>query len=41
MHLRLIVPSDRSDRVLDKLVADPRVTSVVRLPAPRTGRKGT
>ncbi|WP_329477222.1 DUF389 domain-containing protein [Kribbella sp. NBC_01484] len=32
MHLRLIAPSDRSERVLDKLVADPRVTSVVRLP---------
>lgn len=31
MHLRLIVPPDRSERVLDKLVADPRVTSVVRL----------
>jgi uncharacterized hydrophobic protein (TIGR00271 family) len=32
MHLRLIVPPDRSERVLDALVADPRVTSVVRLP---------
>ncbi|MET9273321.1 DUF389 domain-containing protein [Kribbella sp. NPDC003557] len=32
MHLRLIVPSDRGERVLDTLVADPRVTSVVRLP---------
>ncbi|TDO46130.1 putative hydrophobic protein (TIGR00271 family) [Kribbella sp. VKM Ac-2571] len=32
MHLRLIVPSDRSDRVLNTLVADPRVTSIVRLP---------
>jgi len=32
MHLRLIVPSDRSDRVLNALVDDPRVTSVVRLP---------
>ncbi|MFF1819455.1 DUF389 domain-containing protein [Kribbella sp. NPDC058245] len=32
MHLRLIVPSDRSDRVLNALVGDPRVTSVVRLP---------
>jgi uncharacterized hydrophobic protein (TIGR00271 family) len=32
MHLRLIVPSDRSERVLDTLVADPRVTSVMRLP---------
>ncbi|MET9317910.1 DUF389 domain-containing protein [Kribbella sp. NPDC003505] len=31
MHLRLIVPSDRSERVLDTLVADPRVTSIVRL----------
>jgi uncharacterized hydrophobic protein (TIGR00271 family) len=31
MQLRLIVPPDRSERVLDKLVADPRVTSVVRL----------
>src|SRR5689334_14843247 len=32
MHLRLIVPPDRSDRVVDTLVDDPRVTSVVRLP---------
>jgi uncharacterized hydrophobic protein (TIGR00271 family) len=32
MHLRLIVPSDRSERVLDTLVGDPRVTSIVRLP---------
>ncbi|MFI5732875.1 DUF389 domain-containing protein [Kribbella sp. NPDC051587] len=32
MHLRLIVPSDRSDRVVNTLVGDPRVTSVVRLP---------
>jgi uncharacterized hydrophobic protein (TIGR00271 family) len=32
MHLRLIVPSDRSERVLDTLVDDPRVTCVVRLP---------
>ncbi|TDD45074.1 DUF389 domain-containing protein [Kribbella antibiotica] len=32
MHLRLIVPPDRSDRVLNTLVDDPRVTSVVRLP---------
>lgn len=32
MHLRLIVPSDRSERVLNTLVADPRVTSIVRLP---------
>ncbi|MFK4085355.1 DUF389 domain-containing protein [Kribbella sp. NPDC020789] len=31
MHLRLIVPPDRSTRVLDALVADARVTSVVRL----------
>lgn len=31
MHLRLIVPSDRSPRVLDTLVADDRVTSVVLL----------
>ncbi len=32
MHLRLIVPPDRSTRVLDTLVGDPRVTSIVRLP---------
>jgi len=32
MHLRLIVPPDRSPRVLDTLVGDPRVTSIVRLP---------
>ncbi|WP_433156937.1 DUF389 domain-containing protein [Kribbella sp. CA-247076] len=32
MHLRLIVPPDRSKRVLDTLVDDPRVTSIVRLP---------
>jgi uncharacterized hydrophobic protein (TIGR00271 family) len=32
MHLRLIVPADRSERILDALVADPRVTSIVRLP---------
>ncbi|MEV0289783.1 DUF389 domain-containing protein [Kribbella sp. NPDC050820] len=32
MHLRLIVPPDRSERVLDTLVDDPRVTSIVRLP---------
>ncbi|TDW93218.1 putative hydrophobic protein (TIGR00271 family) [Kribbella pratensis] len=32
MHLRLIVPSDRSERVLNTLVADPRVTSIVRFP---------
>ncbi|WP_167218688.1 DUF389 domain-containing protein [Kribbella shirazensis] len=32
MHLRLIVPSDRNERVLDTLVADPRVTSIVSLP---------
>ncbi|MEV0800861.1 DUF389 domain-containing protein [Kribbella sp. NPDC050281] len=32
MHLRLIVPPDRTGRVLDALVDDPRVTSVVRLP---------
>jgi hypothetical protein len=32
MHLRLIVPPDRSERVLNTLVADPRVTSIVRLP---------
>ncbi|TDW22427.1 putative hydrophobic protein (TIGR00271 family) [Kribbella kalugense] len=32
MHLRLIVPSDRSERVLNALVADPRATSIVRLP---------
>jgi uncharacterized hydrophobic protein (TIGR00271 family) len=32
MHLRLIVPKDRSSRVLDRLVADERVTSVVLLP---------
>ncbi|MFC5267338.1 DUF389 domain-containing protein [Kribbella qitaiheensis] len=32
MHLRLIVPPDRTTRVLDALVADDRVTSVVMLP---------
>jgi uncharacterized hydrophobic protein (TIGR00271 family) len=32
MHLRLIVPPDRTERILDTLVADPRVTSIVRLP---------
>jgi hypothetical protein len=32
-HLRLIVPSDRTGHVLDTLVADDRLTSVVRLPA--------
>src|SRR5215207_5609042 len=32
MHLRLIVPPDRTTRVLDTLVADDRVTSVVMLP---------
>ncbi|TCO51143.1 putative hydrophobic protein (TIGR00271 family) [Kribbella antiqua] len=32
MHLRLIVPSDRSERVLNTLVADPRVTSIVQFP---------
>lgn len=32
MHLRLIVPPDRSEHILDTLVDDPRVTSVVRLP---------
>ena len=32
IHLRLIVPADRSVLVLDTLVADPRVTSIVRLP---------
>jgi uncharacterized hydrophobic protein (TIGR00271 family) len=32
MHLRLIVPPDRTSRVLNTLVDDPRVTSVVRLP---------
>jgi uncharacterized hydrophobic protein (TIGR00271 family) len=32
MHLRLIVPSDRTTRVLNMLVADDRVTSVVLLP---------
>ncbi len=32
MHLRLIVPPDRSTRVRDTLVDDPRVTSVVCLP---------
>ena len=31
MHLRLIVPPDRSARVLDTLLSDPRVTSIVRL----------
>jgi uncharacterized hydrophobic protein (TIGR00271 family) len=32
MHLRLIVPADRSQLVVDTLLADPRVTSIVRLP---------
>jgi uncharacterized hydrophobic protein (TIGR00271 family) len=32
IHLRLIVPSDRSDGVLNTLVADDRVTSIVRVP---------
>ncbi len=32
MHLRLIVPPDRTERVLNTLVEDPRVTSIVRLP---------
>ncbi|MER7247314.1 DUF389 domain-containing protein [Kribbella sp. NPDC000426] len=32
MHLRLIVPTRCTDRVLDTLVGDPRVTSIVRLP---------
>jgi hypothetical protein len=32
MHLRLIVPADRTKRVLDTLVEDPRVTSIVALP---------
>jgi uncharacterized hydrophobic protein (TIGR00271 family) len=32
MHLRLIVPPDRFTRVLDTLVADDRVTSIVVLP---------
>jgi uncharacterized hydrophobic protein (TIGR00271 family) len=32
MHLRLIVPPDRTDRVLNTLVADQRVTSIVALP---------
>ncbi|MFF0343203.1 DUF389 domain-containing protein [Kribbella sp. NPDC004875] len=32
MHLRLIVPPVGSEHVLDTLVADPRVTSIVRLP---------
>jgi uncharacterized hydrophobic protein (TIGR00271 family) len=32
MHLRLIVPSDRTTRVLNMLVSDDRVTSVVLLP---------
>ncbi|MEV0790085.1 DUF389 domain-containing protein [Kribbella sp. NPDC050459] len=40
MHLRLIVPSDRSERVLDTLVADPRVTSIVRLPGAAHRPKG-
>ncbi|MFI7064235.1 DUF389 domain-containing protein [Kribbella sp. NPDC050124] len=31
MHLRLIVPPDRSERVLNTLVDDPRVTSIVRV----------
>jgi uncharacterized hydrophobic protein (TIGR00271 family) len=33
MHLRLIVPAERSELVQDTLVADPRVTSIVRLPS--------
>ncbi|HEU4948914.1 MAG TPA: DUF389 domain-containing protein [Kribbella sp.] len=33
IHLRLIVPSDRTGRVLDTLVADARVTSIVALPS--------
>jgi hypothetical protein len=32
MHLRLIVPADRTDQVVDCLVADDRVTNVVLLP---------
>ncbi len=32
MHLRLIVPSDRTDTVVDCLVDDPRVTNVTLLP---------
>ncbi|GAA2804763.1 DUF389 domain-containing protein [Kribbella solani] len=32
MHLRLIVPPDRSERVLDGLVADPGVSCVTRVP---------
>jgi len=32
MHLRLIVPPERSDRVVNTLAGDPRVTSIVRLP---------
>jgi uncharacterized hydrophobic protein (TIGR00271 family) len=32
MHLRLIVPPDRSEHVLNTLVEDPRATSIVRLP---------
>ncbi|GAB2643753.1 hypothetical protein GCM10009743_18750 [Kribbella swartbergensis] len=36
-HLRLIVPPDRSNRVLDTLVADPRATGIVRPPGARAG----
>ncbi|WP_432894449.1 DUF389 domain-containing protein [Kribbella sp. CA-245084] len=32
MHLRLIVPPGRTERILDTVLADPRVTSIVRLP---------
>jgi len=32
MHLRLIVPTRCTERVLDTLVGDPRVTSIVQLP---------
>jgi hypothetical protein len=42
MHLRLIVPADCTDQVVDCLVADDRVTNVVLLPGrgqtPRRGR---
>ncbi|HEY3005831.1 MAG TPA: DUF389 domain-containing protein, partial [Kribbellaceae bacterium] len=31
MHLRLIVPAGRTDRIVDCLVADPRVTNVTQL----------
>ena len=38
MHLRIIVPADRTDLVTDTLVADDRVTNVVVLPGTASGR---